>query len=102
MQTMVRMGELAVSAEADDLVSGLCLGYRDQASRGPDTLIGFQAPETVVEALVRGDAEGRSFLLVVWVGTEACEAGSLAPEGCELRGHLDNPGRLPDLFYAAL
>jgi hypothetical protein len=58
--------------------------------------------KTVVEALVRGDAKGRGFLLVVWVGTEACEAGSLAPEGRELGGHLDDPGRLPDLFYAAL
>ena len=60
------------------------------------------ASETVVEASVRGDAEGRGFLLVVWIRTEACEAGSLAPEGCKLGGYLDDPGRLPDLFYAAL
>src|SRR5215210_5801016 len=94
--------DLATSVEADDLISRLCFGYRDQALRSPDTFVGRQAPETVIEALVRGDAEGRGFLLVVWVGTEACEACSLAPEGCELGGYLDDPGRLPDLFYAAL
>src|SRR5215208_4062581 len=60
------------------------------------------ASETVVEALVRGDAERRGFLLVVRVGAEACEAGSLTAEGRKLGGHLDDPGRLPDLFYAAL
>jgi hypothetical protein len=58
--------------------------------------------KTVVEALVRGDTEGRGFLLMVWVGTEACEAGSLASEGRKLGGHLDDAGRLSDLFNAAL
>ena len=67
-----------------------------------DSVPASQAAETVVEALVRGDAEGRGFLLVVWVGTETCEAGSLASEGRKLGGHLDDPGRLSDLFYAAL
>jgi hypothetical protein len=67
-----------------------------------DSVPAALASETVVEALVRGDAEGRGFLLVVWVGTETCEAGSLASEGRKLGGHLDDPGRLPDFFYAAL
>ena len=58
--------------------------------------------KTVVEAAVLGDAERRGFLLVVWVGTEAHEAGSLTLEGCKLGGNLDDAGRLPDLFYAAL
>jgi hypothetical protein len=61
----------AASAEADDLVAGFRLGYRDEALRGPDSFVGFEAPETVVEAAVGGDAEGGGFLLVVWVGTEA-------------------------------
>src|SRR5215216_7194003 len=93
---------LVASTEPDDLIAGLHLGYWNQTPRGPNALVGFQTPETVVEALVRGDTEGRGFLLVVWVGTETCEAGSLASEGRKLGGHLDDPGRLSDLFYAAL
>ena len=57
---------------------------------------------TVVEALIRGDAEGRGLFLVVGVGAEACEAGSLTLEGRELGGDFDDVGRLLDLFYAAL
>ena len=57
---------------------------------------------TVVEALIRGDAERRSLFLVVWVGAESSEAGSLTFEGRELGGDFDYVGRLPDLFYAAL
>jgi hypothetical protein len=70
-----------------------------------DELDGVAAPLTakaVIEAAVRGDAEGRSFFLVVRVGAEADEAGSLAPEGGELGGYLDDVGRLPDLLYAAV
>jgi hypothetical protein len=67
-----------------------------------DGVSATRTAETIVEAAVRGDAERRGFLLVVWVGTEAHEAGSLALEGCKLGGNLDDAGRLPDLFYAAL
>src|SRR5215210_3635223 len=54
----------------------------------------------VVEAFVRRDAKGWSFLLVVRVGAEAGEPGALTPEGRELGGYLDDVGRLSDLFYA--
>ena len=95
--------ELQVYAEAVGEV-GDCIGevQRFEVHNEFDSVPAALASETVVEALVRRDAEGRGFLLVVWVWTEACEAGSLAPEGCELGGHLDDPGRLPDPFYAAL
>jgi hypothetical protein len=60
------------------------------------------AAEAIVEAAVRGDAEGRSFLLVVRVGTEAGKTGALAPEGGELGGYLDDVYRLTDLLYAVV
>src|SRR3954454_8547323 len=67
-----------------------------------DSIPPLLAPMTVVEPLFGVDAEGGGFLLVVGVGAEACKAGSLAFEGRELGGHLDDVGGLSDLFYAAL
>src|SRR5215211_7998843 len=53
-----------------------------------DSVPTTRTAKTVVEALGRIDAERGSFLLVVRVGAEAGEAGALAPESCELGGHL--------------
>ena len=74
------------------------LQIHDELDGVPATL----ATETVIEAAVWGDAEGRGLFLMVGVGAEAREAGSLAFEGRELGGHFDDVGGLPDLLYAAL
>src|SRR5215217_2974242 len=89
-------GALGQIGDGVDEGEGLQLAYELDGVAPP------LAPETVVEALVRGDAERGGLLGVFWVGAETNEAGSLAPKGGELRGDLDYVRRLPDLLYAAV
>ena len=65
-----------------------------------DSVPASLAPETVVEASIRGYAERWGLLLMVRVGTEACEAGALSSQGGELGGHLDDIRSLPELLDA--
>jgi hypothetical protein len=60
------------------------------------------AAETMVKVPLRMHGERRSFFGMVGVRAEADEAGSLAPEGNELGGYLDDVSRFADLLYAAL
>lgn len=62
----------------------------------------FIAAETVVEVSLCMYRKRRGLLGVVWVWAETDEAGSLAPEGGELGGDLDDVRRLPYLLYAPL
>jgi hypothetical protein len=60
------------------------------------------AAETVVKISLGMHGEGRGFLGVVRVWTEAHEASPLAPKGSKLGGYLDYVGSFPDLLDAAL
>src|SRR5215218_1561511 len=62
----------------------------------------FITTETMVEVPFRVYGEGGGFLRVIRVRAETDEAGPLAPESGELRGHLDDVRRLPHLLYAPL